>query len=391
MASNQRNKLMQTYLDEYSTKTNSLTESITILKKIPWKQGKFVKQSWPNWIHHMSPYAGRMTPQIAHWLIRCLTKVEDVVLDPFCGIGTVPLEANLLNRNSIGFDLNPYAYVVASAKMERKPLSKHLKFLENVKLEPDLKLVKQIPPWAQYFYNKKTLAELLTLIKILKMKKQKFILGCLIGVAQGHRVGHLSKASALTLPYKPRPDDPGLYKEVIPRLIRKVERMYIDGFEGHPVGKIQKDDARKMPLDENSVDSVITSPPYLDNLDYANSNRLRLALLGIFGDKTKKLAGELKYKEQPYLEMMNKVCEQISRILKPNGLCTFVLGDVHNKKEPINTTKLINKILTQHNLKTITEIVDTIPFNRSVQRTPRMENSSSPPRMDRIVITRNIK
>ena len=145
------NELIQTYLDKFSSQTSSLNKSILFLKNTPWKQGKFVKQSWPNWLHHMSPYAGRMTPQIAHWLIRGLTKEGDKVLDPFCGIGTIPLEANFLNRNSIGFDLNPYAYIVASAKMDRKPLSKHLAFLEGLPLDPSPKINNQIPDWAQYF------------------------------------------------------------------------------------------------------------------------------------------------------------------------------------------------------------------------------------------------
>ena len=77
------------------------TSTLNFLKTLPWKQEGFIKQSWPNWLHHMSPYAGRMTPQLAHWLIRSFSKKNEVILDPFCGIGTVPLEANLLERNCV--------------------------------------------------------------------------------------------------------------------------------------------------------------------------------------------------------------------------------------------------------------------------------------------------
>ena len=382
---------MQTYLTKYSSKKPSISNAIELIKTIPWKQGNFKKQSWPNWLHHMAPYAGRMTPQIAHWLIRCFSKEQDVILDPFCGIGTVPLESNLLNRNSIGFDLNPYAYTTSVAKMERKRLTTHVTFLENLVLKPDKKILKTVPTWVHEFYNEDTLAELLELIRILKIKRKKFLLGCLIGVAQGHRIGHLSKASALTLPYKPRPDDPGLYKEVIPRLIKKVTRMYKDGFENMPLGNIKKADAQKMPLGDNSVDCVISSPPYLDNLDYVSTNRLRLALLGFHGEKAKALNKHSKYKKDAYLELMNNVCAEISRTLKKKKLCVLVIGDVHNKKEPIQTTTLLKDIFKKNHLKIIDEVEDIIPFNRSVQRTPNMENSSSTPRKDRILVMQNLK
>jgi len=339
----------------------------------------------------MSPYAGRMTPQLAHWLIRCFSKKNEVVLDPFCGIGTVPLEANILERNSVGFDLNPYAYLVAKAKMNRQPLSSHLKYLDKISLKSNKKLIETVPEWVHEFYNEDTLPELLTLINFLKEKKKTFLLGCLVGVAQGHRVGHISKASALTLPYKPRPDDPGEYREVIPRLVKKVERMYKDGFIQFPAGKIKKVDSRKMPLKNNQIDCVVTSPPYLDNLDYVNANRLRLALLGYSLDTAKKLGSKLKYKEKEYLEMMDKVSSEISRVLKPKKYCIMIIGDVHNKKKAVNTADLLYKIFQKNNLKLSHEIEDAIPFNRSVQRTPNMDNASKPLRKDRILIMKNMK
>ena len=142
---------MQT-LETFSEKPFG-TDTLNFLKTLPWKQEGFIKQSWPNWLHHMSPYAGRMTPQLAHWLIRCFSKKNEIVLDPFCGIGTVPLEANILERNSVGFDLNPYAYLVAKAKMNRQPLSSHLKYLDKISLKSNKKLIETVPEWVHEFYN----------------------------------------------------------------------------------------------------------------------------------------------------------------------------------------------------------------------------------------------
>ena len=81
------------------------------LKKNPWKKGKFKKQSWGIWLHSVSSYVGRIKPAFAHWLIDICSNENDVILDPFCGIGTVVLEADIMDRKAIGIDLNPYAYI----------------------------------------------------------------------------------------------------------------------------------------------------------------------------------------------------------------------------------------------------------------------------------------
>ncbi|MCL0028398.1 hypothetical protein M1M88_01645, partial [Peptococcaceae bacterium] len=46
------------------------------------------------------------------------TRNEDIILDPFGGVGTIPLEVKLLDRNNYMVDLSPTAYVVAKAKLE---------------------------------------------------------------------------------------------------------------------------------------------------------------------------------------------------------------------------------------------------------------------------------
>ena len=55
----------------------------------------------------MSAYVGKIKPGMAHWLIKDITQKGDTILDPFCGVGTVPLEADFLERKSYGIDLSP--------------------------------------------------------------------------------------------------------------------------------------------------------------------------------------------------------------------------------------------------------------------------------------------
>jgi len=66
--------------------------------------------------HGMHPYPARMHPYIARRLIQALTRPGELVLDPFCGSGTVMVEASLHGRNSIGIDLNPLAVLLSRSK-----------------------------------------------------------------------------------------------------------------------------------------------------------------------------------------------------------------------------------------------------------------------------------
>src|SRR5439155_20037294 len=68
-------------------------------------------------LHQISPYIGKIKSSMAASLIRQFTNAGDVVYDPFSGAGTVPLEAWIAGRRTIGNDLNPYACLLTQAKL----------------------------------------------------------------------------------------------------------------------------------------------------------------------------------------------------------------------------------------------------------------------------------
>lgn len=68
-------------------------------------------------LHQLSPYIGKLKPNIARELIAAHTLPGQLVVDPFCGSGTVPLEAFLAGREVIASDSNPYAFVLTKAKL----------------------------------------------------------------------------------------------------------------------------------------------------------------------------------------------------------------------------------------------------------------------------------
>jgi DNA modification methylase len=349
----------------------SLEEAIKNIKKIEWQSPPYEKQSWGHPLHRIGPYVGRIKPAFCHALIKYLTKKGQTILDPFCGIGTIPLEASLMQRNSIGFDLNPYAIHIATAKMTRNfNVEEKIEYVNSIKINTKKISIKKIPEWVKNYYNEETLKEILFLLKLFQEQKEDFLYGCLLAISQGHRPGHLSKPCGWTLPYKPRPDDPGEYREVKPRLIDKILRNYQELEYETGTMNIKLQDSRAMPLADKTIDAIISSPPYFNTLDYVNSHRLRLAICGHYEEiVTKDLKQSLIQHKKTYLQEMELVINEMRRVLKPSGLICFVVGDhfTENNKT-INTSEKLVEIFEKKKFKLIENIEDKIPINKSVQK-----------------------
>lgn len=366
----------------------NLDQKIEIAKKCPWHNSIYGKQSWGSWFHKISPYAGRLTPSFAHWLVKLFSEKGQTILDPFCGIGTVPLEANLQGRQSIGIDLNPYAVAISRAKMDREPMETQIEYLEKMMLDTTDVDLTQFSDWIRSYYNEDTLKEIVVARDRFKEDGKDFLLGCLIGISQGHRPGHLSKPCAWTIPYKPKEDNS--YRAVIPRMIEKVRRTYKGEYNLSPCGKIYHADSREMPLEDCSIDCIISSPPYFDTLDYINENRLRIGVMGYSVEDGKEIRDKLITNKNTYLSEMEKVITEMDRVLKTNGLCILVLGDWYRPNKPsVNTSEEIRKIMERYNFDYVDTVTDIIPPTKSVQRTTNsIEGYEKDERKDRILITR---
>jgi len=360
----------------------NINDAIVGISKREWAEGKYAIQSWGSWLHRIAPYVGRIKPSFAHFLIEYTTDEGDVILDPFGGIGTIPTEGMLMGRQTISNDLNPYAYIIARAKSEKKkPLQDLISYIESINVCTDNISLEDIPEWVKEYYNEETLKEIIFFRDKLENDKQYFLLGNLIGISQGHRPGHLSKPCAWTLPYKPRPDDPGEYREVKPRLIEKIKRTYKDSFEQTGSMKSLYGDARKLDVASSSIDAIITSPPYFDTLDYINSSRLRLAICGYYEDEQKNnLKNQLIQKFDTYLDEMEKCIKEFQRVLKKGGKAIVVVGDVFKAKGDINTAEVLVPIFEKYGFKCHSIVADGIPVNKSVQK--RTSNQ----KFDRIMI-----
>ncbi|MHA2246766.1 MAG: DNA methyltransferase [Candidatus Hodarchaeales archaeon] len=385
------------YNDEFYSEINPRTvkNAIKLLETVGWRDEPYDKQHWGNWLHSLSPYQGRMTPSLAHWLIKIFSKKEDLILDPFMGVGTVPLEADFLQRNVIGVDLNIYGFVVANGKFERKPIDYYLKYLKDIENINTSRIdINDVSDWIQAYFHPETLKEIVFLNKKLSDEKEWFLLSCLMGILHGNRPGYLSVWTGCIIPMTPRPvthpkyrpdKDKPEYRAVIPRMAAKIMRMYSTGFPLETNAKIILGDARNLELEENSIDVVICSPPYYNTLDYVGQNRVRLYFLGLNKEKQEGLRKELIQDNKNYLDDMLKVGKELKRVLKDGSLIVYVLGDVHRTKYSINTAKEVSEIYQEKlGFEELGIVNDEIPLNKVASRSKKRK-------FDRVVVLKNKK
>jgi DNA modification methylase len=292
-------------------------------------------------LHQLAPYIGKLKPVIARELLSRFTAQGDVVLDCFSGSGTIPLEALLLRRRVLAFDSNPYAVTLTRAKLEA-PLSvesarRRLKQrLAASQMRP--KYAKQdIPEWVRKFFHPETLQNALRFADECLERDDQFLLACLLSILHHQRPGFLSFPSSHLVPYLrdrkfPRNKHPEMYAEraLEPRLSAKVERTFRERNAFDRGGLIQVGQAHvdELVLDRE-VDAIVTSPPYMNALDYVRDNRLRMWFL----DRgTADYSPEPTEKQMQSDAIMSAFARNALRHLRKGGRCVLIVGETVLRK-----------------------------------------------------------
>ena len=288
-------------------------------------------------LHQLSPYIGKLKSVIARDLILAYSRPGHLVADMFCGSGTVPLEAARLGRRVYASDSSTYAITLTKGKLSAPTdVDVALATLESVLAQvssvprPD---INQVPSWVRSFFHPKTLQETLRTFQVLKDGDNFFFLSALLGILHHQRSGFLSYPSSHLVPYLrsrkfPRTKYPELYeyRAVAPRLRAKVVRALrraTTSSLSELVTTVCQSSVESLDL-PNGIDCVVTSPPYMNALDYFRDNRLRLWFLeeafDLRKDRTLNTASAFE-------AMMKRVVLQLTRAVRPRGYCVFVVGD----------------------------------------------------------------
>jgi hypothetical protein len=332
-------------------------------------------------LHQISPYIGKIKSSMAGSLISTLSSKAETIYDPFSGSGTVSLEAWAAGKNVLSNDLNPYAFLLTQAKLypclsidrafdEINRVAKETFFLIR---KVDLRIV---PPWVRAFFHPTTLREVIAWTQILRSHKSHFLLACLLGILHHQRPGFLSYPSSHAVPYLrekkfPRKTFPKLYEY---RPVReRLERKVIRTLKRVPLldQKLKRSCYRKdagsfMP--DKMVDAIITSPPYMGQLDYGRDNRLRLWFLGQKDWRKLDKAGTPN--ETEFLHLMRSCLRGWQSLLRPKGACILVLGDSHCRSYHTSLPNAVARIATEEvgGYSLEWKHSEAIPNNRRVRR-----------------------
>ncbi|MBN2253052.1 MAG: DNA adenine methylase [Kosmotogaceae bacterium] len=339
-------------------------------------------------IQQLSPYVGKMKSGMAKTLIDLYSDLGDIVLDPFCGSGVVPLEAALARRTAWANDLNPYAYVLTRGKLEAPPsreaaVEKAKAYLKRIEQESLSNSLNSVPDWVREFFHPDTLREVLTAFHLLVQGEEYFLLSCLLGILHHQRPGFLSYPASHLVPYlraKKFPPEQFSemyeYRDLCSRLLAKVNRAYrrpklpVDWEEREY--QVWFENAMALPIKDEIVDVIISSPPYFGALDYARDNRLRLWFLGY--KDWKEIDESLTACKNVYVPQMSTCLKEMCRVLKSGKRCVLVLGDVERNGKTSHTAELLADLatdVTQGGFIVEAIYDDRIPDNRRSRRRAR--------------------
>lgn len=332
-------------------------------------------------LHQVSPYIGKLKSSMAKALVMAFSKDNSYLYDPFCGAGTVALEAWIAGRNVFATDLSPYAINLTKAKLfpprSAQEISEQIEDASNAvsAILPTIN-IDRIPIWVKEFFHPETLREITAWATILRNQKKDFLLACLLGILHHQRPGFLSYPSSHTVPYLrnkkfPKNIFPELYKyrPVKERLERKVTRAFkrIPTFNFDSKRSCSLTDALEF-VPPVKIDAIITSPPYMRQLDYGRDNRLRLWFLGIEDWKT--LNNEVSPVENQFVDLMKKSFLQWKSILTHKGICALVLGNGHCQSYGLSIPDTLEKIAVDE-IKGFTVLwryTEEIPNTRRVRK-----------------------
>lgn len=307
--------------------------------------------------HQIAPYIGKMKSSMAREIVEACSSPRDMILDPFAGSGAIPLESLIEGREVVCTDINPYAITLTRAKLMapaslKTALRQATRALDCALDANSNVSLKQVPLWVRSFFHPQTLRETIQFAKVVR-HNDSFLMACLLGILHHQRPGFLSYPSSHLVPYLrsrrfPKNKFPELYayRPLKPRLLAKISRVYRRPAKFDPSlsKKCLMTDVRNLQLKAGCIDAIVTSPPYMDALDYARDNRLRLWFLGV--NDYKHYDTRLGSLER-FMELMAAFLMRAMRWLRSGGYCVCVVGEVNGKKKSIDIARIVADIATK--------------------------------------------
>jgi hypothetical protein len=336
---------------------------------------------WGHSFHPMCSYLASFPAALAHAFISRYSRRGDVVLDPFSGRGTTPLQACAEGRIGLGSDLNPFAHLLTAAKVEPAAPAEArtrlaalrlawatdsaawLALADAVQADPgpigarvpsagsggapdDTANGEPVPSEVAVAFHRRTLAQLLLIRTSLRLDlpTDRFLAAALTGILHGKSASYLSTIMPNTFSMAPRyvrdfaarTDFHSPERDVFDGLELKLGRLYRQAPPQTP-GVALLGDARdiaaraRAALRQRGLPDrarlVVTSPPYLRVVKYGYYNWLRTWLLGFDAAAIDATLDDAHHRE-PYLAFLRDVLAGLRPVLTDDAVVVLVIGDV---------------------------------------------------------------
>jgi len=321
--------------------------------------------------HRFHSYPARFIPQIPKTFIKLFTTEKDTVIDPFCGCGTTIVEAYLAGRNSIGNDFNPLACLITKAKARLVPdedLNVLGKKLTEIKRYVDsdhrrYEYLKKLPKRnISNLFNKDMINELCLIKEGLDEIKEREAAYELALVALSATIWAIIESENGVDIFT------NFYRKIstMVETIKEMRRLVKE----EPKVTVINGDARFLQIDSNISPLIVTSPPYVNALDYYRVHMYNMLWLGMDFDTFRKheigghshfIANRFRLLTEYLADMLRSMIE-MNRVLKNGGICVIAVGNSSLEYELIESYKhflTFTKYLNFKSIKTIFRNIDT--------------------------------
>lgn len=361
---------------------------------------KIMQSTWYNF------YAGYSDIFVEKYICEYLTKETSVVLDPWNGSGTTTLVASYTGKKSVGIDINPVMKVVAMAKQYRITsdlIDKTTSILDNYQTNYiNMKINFSENDYLTTWFTDSSVSIIRSF--------EKYITSNILGIANYHLLKDDENINCKTSFYymilfnviknycNPFFGSNPTWVKVTNITEKKIltSHDFIESYKKAFIlccqnysnlksqAVIKTADSKHLPLEDNSIDAIITSPPYCTRIDYVISTIIELAIMGYsskdidtlrrkaIGTPTvakecndveltcsetcvtllnrirnheSKAASSYYYKTfRQYFEGMLQSIQEINRVLKPGGVAVLVVQNSYFKGILVNATKCLEEM-----------------------------------------------
>jgi hypothetical protein len=294
-------------------------------------------------LHEIS-YRACFKPQLPRFFIEAFTRPGECVYDPFAGRGTTPIEAALMGRHAIGNDVNPLSRLLIAPRLDPPTIAAVAERLDE--LEHTLPPADDAPDELLAFYHPDTLRDIARLrshfLNAAGDGTDAWIRMVCLNRLTGHSSGFFS---VYTLPPNQATSAVRQRKineargqvppkrdvfEIILRKTRALLKTPLPGDFGRGKACLLTGPAECTPdIADASIDLIVTSPPFLDVVDYPMDNWLRCWFAGIDPDS---VPITLHSALSDWEGFVASCFKEFARIVRPGGRLAFEVGEVRGGK-----------------------------------------------------------